>query len=286
MNHQTKLENVILTSSRDITDKQDLRRVYDEIKVTLPPIAGVANAAMVLNDAPFSEMSLEMMETALKPKIDGTNYLDELFYDTDLDFFVLFSSLSSVVGNSGQSNYAAAGAYLTAMAACRRQRGLAASAFDISRVVGLGYVEREGQVVHDQLTKYGYMPVSESDLHQMFAETIRAGRPNTGLPPVVTTGIRAVRDDEDIKAPWFDNPRFSHLIIEADGAEFKGDGQKAALPCKVQLKTAANQEGALKTLKGKNIQRCLEILVESYLTSSQIVSPPNSKRFCNFLPNK
>ena len=242
----------MLTLTRDVANKQDLIRVYNEIKSTLPPIAGVANAAMVLHDTLFTEMSLEMMEKVFRPKIDGTNHLDELFHDIDLDFFVLFSSLSSVVGNSGQSNYAAASTYLTALAAQRRQRGLAASAFDIGRIVGIGYVERAGQVVQDQLAKYGYMPISESDFHQMFAETIRAGRPETGSLPELITGIRAIRDDETVKVPWFDNPRFSHCIVEAEGIEVKKDVKGTILSASVQLEAVTSKEEALEILKGKD----------------------------------
>ncbi|CRG89192.1 Nonribosomal peptide synthetase 14 [Talaromyces islandicus] len=172
-----QLGTIVRFYKMDVTVKEDIQRVCDEIETSMPPIAGVANGAMILHDTLFNQMSLDMMEEVLKPKIDGTNYLDEIFYDTDLDFFILFSSLSSVVGNTGQSNYAAASTYLTSLAAKRRKRGKAASAFDIGRVVGMGYVERAGQVVQDQLVKYGYMPISESDFHQMFAETILSGRP-------------------------------------------------------------------------------------------------------------
>lgn len=249
-------DNAMLTVFRDVTDKQELTRVVDEIKDTCPPIAGVANAAMVLHDTLFTEMSVDMMEKVLRPKIDGTNYLNELFYETDLDFFILFSSLSSVVGNTGQSNYAAASTYLTSLATQRRKRGLAASAFDIGRVVGIGYVERAGQVVQEQLIKYGYMPISESDFHQMFAEAIRAGYPELSTIPVVTTGIRAVSDDEEIKVPWFDNPRFSHCIIEAKGREVKKDGKKTVLPVGDQLVNAFTMEEAFEILKGKNPKRC------------------------------
>ena len=253
-----------------------MRRVYDEIKDTLPPIAGVANAAMVLHDTLFTEMSLEMMEKVLKPKIDGTNYLDELFHDTDLDFFVLFSSLSSVVGNTGQANYAAASTYLTSLAAQRRKRGVAASAFDIGRVVGIGYVQRAGQVVQDQLIKYGYMPISESDFHQMFAETIRAGRPGSGANPVVTTGIRAVRDDEEVKVPWFNNPRFSHCIVEAKGGEVKKDGKKTVLPVTDQLLDATTKEEAFEILKSKRLlidfrKSCANIHADCFSAKLQLI---------------
>ena len=233
---------------------------------------------MVLHDTLFSEMSHEMMEKVLKPKIDGTNNINEVFYDTDLDFFVLFSSLSSVVGNTGQSNYAAASTYLTGIANQRRKRGLAASSFDIGRVVGIGYVERAGQVVQDQLVKYGYMPISESDFHQMFAETIRAGRPELTQNPVVTTGIRAVRDDEEVKVPWFDNPRFSHCIVEAKGTEIRKTSKKAVLSITDQLKSVTTMTEALECLKGEFVSAISQTWVLTLLQNALL---PSYSSFCN-----
>ncbi|KAI0376194.1 hypothetical protein F5Y04DRAFT_286173 [Hypomontagnella monticulosa] len=234
--------------SLDITDKHSLKTVVDEIRATCPPIAGVANAAMVLHDTLFSGMTLDMMQKVLRPKIDGTNNLDEIFYDDRLDFFILFSSLACVVGNSGQANYAAATAYLASMAKKRRKRGVAGSTFHIGRVVGAGYVERAGQAVVEQLDKYGYMAISEAEVHQMFAETIRAGYPELGASPVVTTGIRMIRDDEEIKGPWFENPRFSHCIIESKDIDVKHDEKKTKLPASEQISNAANMEEALEVL--------------------------------------
>ena len=240
-----------LTYSRDVTDKASLKKVVDEVRATCPPIAGVANGAMVLHDTLFEEMSFSMMQEAISPKIDGSNNLDELFYDDDLDFFVMFSSLACLVGNPGQSNYAAACGYMTSLARQRRLRGVAGSAFDIGRVAGVGYVERAGQVVVDQLRKYGYMAISEAEFHQMFAETIRAGNPKIGAIPVVTTGIRTIRDDEEIKGPWFDNPLFSHCIVEVKGVDAKQDDKKTSLPVIEQVSNAATLEDALEVLKGK-----------------------------------
>jgi hybrid polyketide synthase/nonribosomal peptide synthetase ACE1 len=108
---------------------------------------------MVLHDVLFADMSLDMMQKVLRPKIDGSNYLDELFYNDTLDFFVMFSSVSCIFGNPGQSSYAAACAYMGSLAYQRRKRGVAASTFDIGRVVGIGYVERAGQVVKEQLVR-------------------------------------------------------------------------------------------------------------------------------------
>lgn len=92
----------------DVTDKQDLIRVYEDIQSTMPPIAGVANGAMVLSDGLFADMTFASFDKVLKPKVDGSTNLDEVFSSQNLDFFIMFSSLSAVIGNPGQANYAAA----------------------------------------------------------------------------------------------------------------------------------------------------------------------------------
>lgn len=212
---------------------------------------------MVLKDTLFSKMSVETMQAVLGPKIDGTRNLDEVFYDDALDFFILFSSSACVIGNSGQSNYAAANGYLNGIAKQRRKRGLAASAMDIGRVAGIGYVETAGQAVMQQLTRFGLMAINEPELHQMFAETVLTGYPKpedqSGIPDaIVTTGIRTIRDDEDIQGPWFDNPLFSHCIIESSGVgEAAENGEKkTSLPVTDQLATASTIEQALEIVQG------------------------------------
>lgn len=113
-----------------------MKRVVDEITATCPPIAGVANAAMLMHDTLFSEMDLEMMNKVLKPKIEGTKYLDELFFNTKLDFFIVFSSLTAIIGNTGQSNYTAANGFMTGLAVQRVARGVAGTSIDIGQLAG------------------------------------------------------------------------------------------------------------------------------------------------------
>lgn len=242
----------------DVTDKHSLESVVKDVRATCPPIAGVANGAMVLSDALFSNMSSDAMRQVLGPKIDGSKNLDDFFHDEALDFFVLFSSSASVIGNSGQSNYAAANGYINTLVRQRRRRGLAASTFDIGRVVGIGYVENAGEAVSDHLARMGLAALSEPDVQLAFAETIQAGYPNAkdkdSIPEaVVTTGIRTIRDDEEIKGPWFSNPLFSHCIIDSESAKSGVEGQKdrTTLPVGQQLSKAVTKEQALEILKGK-----------------------------------
>ncbi|KAH9908264.1 beta-ketoacyl synthase domain-containing protein [Xylariomycetidae sp. FL2044] len=193
----------------DIADDKALREVYHEITSTMPPVAGVANAAMVLRDKPFSGMGLNDFEYVLGPKVRGSENLDRLFHSTKLDFFILFSSLSRVVGNAGQSNYAAANMYMTSLVNQRQQRGVVGSVIDIAILVGLGYIHRLNDVsLESQMRQAGYMPLSEPDLHTIFAEAIQAGLPGSSMDPVIQTGLR-----RSAKAPWSRIPRFSHMAV-------------------------------------------------------------------------
>lgn len=242
----------------DVTDIDSVDSAVKTIRESCPPIAGVAHGAMVLHDALFSRMSADKMQQIIGPKVDGAINLENAFSEDDLDFFVMFSSVSMVCGNAGQSLYAAGCGYLNGLARQRRKRGLAGSTFDIGRVAGIGYVESAAQVVRDQLIGLGLKPINEADLRNAFAETIRAGLPqpqDTDTLPeaVVTMGVRHFREDEDIKGPWFTNPLFSHCIIEKPkNQSSSGDQRKEnSLPLNQQLAQAASKKEALDVITGK-----------------------------------
>lgn len=157
----------------------------------MPPIAGIANGAMVLRDSTFEAMTLADWQACVRSKVEGTLLLDELFYTTPLDFFITFSSLAAVIGNIGQANYAAANAFMTALCTQRRdRRRVVGSTMDISSVVGLGVVERSGVVGAEYFAGLGSRNIAETDFHQLFAEAIVAGRPGSGETSEIVTGIK------------------------------------------------------------------------------------------------
>ena len=230
----------------DVSDRDAIRSVYTAIRDTMPPVAGVCNAAMVLSDKLFVDMSADTMNKVLKPKVDGTKHLDELFNQPSLDFFITFSSLASVIGNGGQSNYHAANLFMASLAAQRRGKGLAASVINIGMVVDVGYVARTGRSIEDHLRKLFYMPLSESDIHHLFAEAVLASPADSNRNFDIIMGIEPFINSADakIRPPWFSNPRFSHFVREDDGSKQSQQVASSSMHIRQQLETVKSEDAA------------------------------------------
>ncbi|KAH7310210.1 putative hybrid NRPS/PKS enzyme [Rhexocercosporidium sp. MPI-PUGE-AT-0058] len=237
----------------DITKFESMKNVYSKICSNLPEVAGVANGALILRDTAYPNMDLDSFTVVLKPKVDGTLHLDALFKDAPLDFFVAFSSIVATMGNSGQSAYSAANCFMKALIAQRQKRGLAGSVIDISRVLGVGYVEREKKstkLTEKQIARIMNVtaPMSEADLHQLFGEAVVAGRPNSGKNVELITGPRILTSDSTDKVFWAANIKFSHFIQDlGDNSSGKG-GKEARIPVKTQLLSATSNEDKIKIL--------------------------------------
>jgi pimaricinolide synthase PimS1 len=109
----------------DAADRVALAKVIDAVPVQRP-LTAVLHAAGVLDDGVIGSLTAQRLETTLRPKVDAALNLHELTATLPLQAFILFSSAAGVVGNPGQGNYAAANAFLDALAAYRRGRGLPA----------------------------------------------------------------------------------------------------------------------------------------------------------------
>lgn len=111
----------ITIAQADIGDAEALAQILANLA---QPLRGVIHAAGVLDDASLLQQTPEKLNRVLRPKVQGVWNLHQLTKDQPLDFFVLFSSASALLGTPGQANYAAANAFLDGFAAYRRGLGL------------------------------------------------------------------------------------------------------------------------------------------------------------------
>ncbi|KAK2042693.1 polyketide synthase module [Colletotrichum somersetense] len=161
--------------SCDVSNESQLAQALQGCKEDgLPPIRGVIQAAMVLQDTILEQMSLENYAEAIRPKVHGTLNLHKQFDKADsLDFFVILSSVVGVAGNASQSNYSAAGAYQDAFARWRVSRGLPAVSVDLGAVKAIG-VAAETAGVLGRLQRTGHMPLSEDQVLGVLGSAILA----------------------------------------------------------------------------------------------------------------
>ncbi len=148
------------------------------------PVTAVVHAAGVLDDGVIESMTPERIDTVFRPKVDAAWNLHELTRDLDLSAFVLFSSAAGTFGNPGQANYAAANAFLDALAQHRRAAGLPAT----SLAWGL-WADASGMT--DELAETDRGRLSRAGVAALSAEEgLRLLDASIALPTAVTVPMR------------------------------------------------------------------------------------------------
>jgi thioester reductase-like protein len=140
----------------DVSVRDDVDRVVKGLK---RPLKGVFHLAAVLDDRPLADITPESVATVFAAKAGGAWNLHQATLAAPLDHFVLLSSLAAVVGNAGQSTYAAANAFLDSLAAQRVSRGLPALAFNMAALAEAGMAARQPHVLRIMRAS-GIPPVS------------------------------------------------------------------------------------------------------------------------------
>ncbi|QKZ06101.1 type I polyketide synthase [Pseudomonas eucalypticola] len=130
----------------DITDRAQLASVIADIAGRAQPLRGVVHAATVIDDGLIRNLQREQLERVLEPKAMGAQLLHELTRGVALEFFVMFSSATTLFGNPGQANYVAANHWLEALARHRHALGLPATSVLWGAIDDAGFLARNQDI--------------------------------------------------------------------------------------------------------------------------------------------
>ena len=174
----------------DIADETTLAEVLAAIRTDQAPIGGVVHAAVAMDDALLAQLDVDRFASALRPKLDGAELLDRLTRGDPIALFLLFSSVTTTLGNPGQANYVAANAAIEAIAERRHAAGLPALAVQWGPIGDTGYLARE-QAVSDLLARQlGGRHLGAQEALDALPALLAANVPVAGFAPVRWGGLR------------------------------------------------------------------------------------------------
>ncbi|WKD32049.1 SDR family NAD(P)-dependent oxidoreductase [Streptomyces xanthophaeus] len=174
----------------DVADREALAQVLDEIPGE-HPLTAVVHTAGVLDNGLVPALTGDRLGAVLRPKADAAWNLHELTRDKQPAAFVLFSSAVGVLGGPGQANYAAANAFLDALAAHRRAQGLAATsiAWGTWTLGGINAGLDEADLA--RLARDGFRRIEQAEGFALFDRSVADGRAALVAAPMDLAAVRA-----------------------------------------------------------------------------------------------
>ena len=210
----------VVVVSGDVTKADQLEAVLESIRTSMPPLRGVVHAAGILDDGILQLLDERRVREVMAPKVEGAWNLHALTRDAALDFFVLFSSAASVLGSPAQAHYAAANAFLDALAWHRRAEGRPALAVNWGPWAEVGLVGRPEQLHH--LRQQGIEAIPPADGIQALSQLLQAAVTQAAVLRVDWARWRAGASPETNASLYAD------LLPRSVGGTQGADGARAA----------------------------------------------------------
>jgi hypothetical protein len=243
----------VVVAPVDVTSAEQVDQLVDEISRTMPPLRGIFHAAMVLDDGYLLQLNQSRFARVMAPKVAGTWNLHRATLEAPVDYFVMFSSISSLTGALGQGNYSAANAFLDAFADYRRALARPALTVNWGVIAGVGYVARNADVSR-YLGRQGHEGLPHLDAEIILEGLLRSGRGH----------VAAIRADLSKLAAFAPSSQWSRRLslLQSDAAGAEGAGardQRGALLNQLRSASAPQRVELLQTALRKALAAVLKI---------------------------
>ena len=207
----------VATMRADVSDSTQVRELLEAIDKSMPPLRGVMHLAMVLKDTLLVNMNEQQFRDVWRPKVYGAVNLHRQTFDRELDFFVLFSSMTSVFGTGGQGNYASANAVLDALAYERRAHHRPGLSVSWGYLAEVGFVARHDDIAN-RFNAMGVRSISPREALALLGRLLQ----------IQATHMGVMRLDWRSASSMLTAPRFADLLSEFSVGEESPQQRSAA----------------------------------------------------------
>ena len=204
----------VLVVKADVSNSQDVARLFEIISHTTPNIRGIIHAAGVLDDGILLRQSVERFERVMAPKVQGAWNLHQASLRYSLDIFICFSSVASVLGSPGQANYAAANAFMDGLCHYRRALGLPALSINWGPWAEGGMAAQIGE--SGNWANTGITPIAPNQGWQVFKKLLGTS-PQVSVLPVEWSQFASPQ-------PFFSDLVGQKAVVDASDGTFSKYG--------------------------------------------------------------
>jgi acyl transferase domain-containing protein/NADPH:quinone reductase-like Zn-dependent oxidoreductase/NADP-dependent 3-hydroxy acid dehydrogenase YdfG/acyl carrier protein len=194
----------VYAAACDVTDRSAVARLLKTMDQEMPPLKGIVHAATVIEDGLLQSMQPDQIRRVLSPKILGALHLHHLTKEMQLEYFVLYSSATTLFGNPGQGNYVAANGWLEGFARMRRSTGLPATAVRWGAIDDVGFLARNHKIKESLQGRMGGNALHSDIALDVLEQVLLSGRSGIGVLELDWNSLRRF-------LPSADHARFDKL---------------------------------------------------------------------------
>ncbi|CAN8100295.1 unnamed protein product [Discula destructiva] len=231
----------------DICDKNDLQRTLSNSG--LPVIQGVVQCAAVISDSIFELMTHAEWTAATRPKMLGSLNLHQVLPD-NMDFFVMLSSASGIIGNRGQGNYAAGNVFQDALARFRTKNSQPSYSIDLGPVMGAGMLENDAETCAI-LKSSGFFMVMLENFLFIVERTMSSSTCNIHIPAQIITGVGTggLIAQNAVSDPFWAETKMFEILNSIDEPSLPSDNPSTTGGSFNSLSSQGSGRGLLQSLK-------------------------------------